>query len=108
MVNALREALDGALRRLLPKSDMAKAIAHETKRWLALCYFLDGGRLEIGNDIAKRPLRGVAVGQRNSLFAGSKTSGELAVRNLHRHPDLQGQRRPPASLHRRRHGDDRS
>jgi len=47
LVDALREALDAALRRLSPKSDMAKAIAYGTKRWLALCRFLDDGRLEI-------------------------------------------------------------
>ncbi|MDQ0838845.1 transposase [Sphingomonas faeni] len=40
LVDALREALDAALRRLLPKSDMAKAIAYGTKRWPALCRFL--------------------------------------------------------------------
>ena len=32
LVDALREALDAALRRLSPKSDMAKAIAYGTKR----------------------------------------------------------------------------
>ncbi|PTW45326.1 transposase IS66-like protein, partial [Sphingomonas faeni] len=68
-----------ALRRLSPKSDMAKAIAYGTKRWLALCRFLDDGRLEIDNNIAERALRGVAVGRRNWLFAGSKTGGERAA-----------------------------
>jgi transposase len=79
LVDALREALDAALRRLSPKSDMAKAIAYGTKRWLALCRFLDDGRLEIDNNIAERALRGVAVGRRNWLFAGSKTGGERAA-----------------------------
>ena len=50
-----------------------------TKRWLALCRFLDDGRLEIDNNIAERALRGVAVGRRNWLFAGSKTGGERAA-----------------------------
>ena len=79
LVYALREILDVALRRLSPKSDMAKAIAYGTKRRLALCRFLDGGRLEIDNNIAERALRGVAVGQRNWLFAGSKTGSERAA-----------------------------
>ena len=79
LVDALREILDAALRRLSPKSDMAKAIAYGTKRWLALCRFLDDGRLEIDNNIAERALRGVAVGRRNWLFAGSKTGGERAA-----------------------------
>jgi transposase len=79
LVDALREILDAALRQLSPKSDMAKAIAYGTKRWLALCRFLDDGRLEIDNNIAERALRGVAVGRRNWLFAGSKTGGERAA-----------------------------
>ncbi len=56
LVDALREALDAALRRLSPKSDMAKAIAYGTNRWPALCRFLDDGRLEIDNNIAERAL----------------------------------------------------
>ncbi len=79
LVDALREALDAALRRLSPKSDMAKAIAYGTKRWPALCRYIDNGPLEIDNNIAERALRGVAVGRRNRLFAGSKTGGEHAV-----------------------------
>ena len=79
LVGALREVLDAALRRLSPKSDMAKAIAYGTKRWPALCRFLDDGRLEIDNNIAERALRGIAVGRRNWLFAGSRASGERAA-----------------------------
>ncbi len=79
LVNALRDVLEAALRRLSPKSDMAKAIAYATKRWTALSRFLDDGRLEIDNNIAERALRGVAVGRRNWLFAGSKGGGERAA-----------------------------
>lgn len=79
LVDALREVLDAALRRLSPKSDMARAIAYGTKRWLALSRFLDDGRLEIDNNIAERALRGVAVGRRNWLFAGSRPGGERAA-----------------------------
>lgn len=79
LVEALREVLDTALRRLSPKSDMAKAIAYGTKRWPALSRFLDDGRLEIDNNIAERALRGVAIGRRNWLFAGSSVGGERAA-----------------------------
>lgn len=103
LVDALREVLHTALRRLSPKSDMARAIAYGTKRWPALCRFLNDGRLEIDNNIAERALRGVAIGRRNWLFAGSRAGGERAARHLHRHPDLQGQRRRPTGLYRRRY-----
>ncbi|MGN8000460.1 IS66 family transposase [Sphingomonas sp. 22176] len=79
LVEALRAVLDAALRRLSPKSDMAKAIAYGTKRWPALSRFLDDGRLEIDNNIAERALRGVAIGRRNWLFAGSRVGGERAA-----------------------------
>jgi transposase len=79
LVNALREVLDAGLRRLSPRSDMAKAITYGTKRWPALSRFLDDGRLEIDNNIAERALRGIAVGRRNWLFAGSKAGGERAA-----------------------------
>ena len=79
LVDELRAVLDAALRRLSPKSDMARAIAYGTKRWPALSRFLGDGRLEIDNNIAKRALRGVAVGRRNWLFAGSRAGGERAA-----------------------------
>ena len=79
LVDDLRDVLDAALRRLSPKSDMARAIAYGTKRWPALSRFLDDGRLEIDNNIAERALRGVAVGRRNWLFAGSRAGGERAA-----------------------------
>ena len=79
LVDGLREMLDAALRRLSPRSDMSKAIAYGTKRWPALLRFIDDGLLEIDNNIAERALRGVAVGRRNWLFAGSRAGGERAA-----------------------------
>lgn len=79
LVDDLRAVLDAALCRLSPKSDMAQTIAYGTKRWPALSRFLDDGRLEIDNNIAERALRGVVVGRRNWLFAGSRAGGERAA-----------------------------
>ena len=64
---------------LSAKSEMAKAIAYSLNRWDALIRFLDDGRLEIDNLIAERALRGVAIGRRNWLFAGSQIGGERAA-----------------------------
>ena len=79
LVETLRQALDDALRRLSPKSEMAKAISYGRKRWTALTRFLDDGRLEIDNNIAERAMRCVALGRKNWLFAGSKAGGERAA-----------------------------
>jgi transposase len=79
LIEELRLVLDNALRRLSPKCEMAKAIAYGRKRWVALTRFAVDGRLEIGNNIAERAMRCVALGRKNWIFAGSKAGGERAV-----------------------------
>lgn len=71
--------IDDALRRLSPGAEMAKACRYGIKLWPALTRFLDDGRLEIDNGVAERALRGIAVGRRNWLFAGSQAGGERAA-----------------------------
>jgi transposase len=79
LIQVLRQVLDDALRRLSPKSEMAKAIAYGRKRWTALTRFLDDGRLEVDNNIAERAIRRVALGRKNWLFADSKAGGNRAA-----------------------------
>lgn len=78
-VDALRLAMDDALRRLSPKSSMAKALVYGRKRWPALTRYLDDGRAEIDNNIAERAIRAIAIGRKNWLFAGSRAGGERAA-----------------------------
>jgi hypothetical protein len=52
---------------------------HALSRWQALGRYLDDGRLEIDNNAAERALRGVALGRKNWLFAGSDRGGERAA-----------------------------
>lgn len=79
VTEALRIALDEALLRLSPKSEVAKAIAYGRKRWTALTRFVNDGCLEIDNNIAERAMRSIAIGRKNWLFAGSKACGERAA-----------------------------
>jgi len=79
LVTALRAALDDALRKLSPKSPMAKAVRYAAKRWIAFTRFLDDGQLEMDNNIAERAIRPVAIGRKNWLFAGSQAGGERAA-----------------------------
>jgi len=79
LVTALRVVLDDALRKLAPRSPMAKAIRYGTKRWDAFTRFLDDGRLEIDNNVAERAIRPIAIGRKNWLFAGSEAGGERAA-----------------------------
>lgn len=78
-MDALRLAMDDALRRLSPKSSMAKALAYGRKRWPALSRFLDDGRAVMDNNIAERAIRAIAIGRKNWLFAGSRAGGERAA-----------------------------
>jgi len=57
----------------------AVAIRYALTRWTALTRYADAGRLEIDNNAAERSLRGVALGRKNWLFAGSDQGGHRAA-----------------------------
>jgi transposase len=65
--------------RFPPKSKMGKALTYLEGHWDALRAFMLDGHLEIDNGAAERALRGIAVGRRNWLFAGSDAGAERAV-----------------------------
>jgi transposase len=79
----LLDALEGWLRATLPKlsgrSELAAAIRYALNRWTALTRYRDDGRLEIDNNIAERAIRGIALGRKNWLFAGSHDGGQRAA-----------------------------
>ena len=49
------------------------------KRWAAFTRFLEDGRVCLTNNAAERALRGIALGRRAWLFAGSDRGGERAA-----------------------------
>ncbi|MBA2430784.1 MAG: IS66 family transposase [Chthoniobacterales bacterium] len=58
---------------------VAKAIAYMAEkdgRWDAFTRFLDDGRICLTNNCAERALRGIALGRKAWLFAGSQRGGE--------------------------------
>jgi transposase len=65
--------------RLSRQADIAKAIDYMLKRWPALTRFLYDGRICPSNNAAERALRGIALGRRAWLFAGSDRGGERAA-----------------------------
>jgi transposase len=65
--------------RLSRHNDVAKAIDYMLKRWASFIRFFDDGKICLSNNAAERALRGVAVGRRNWLFAGSDRGGERAA-----------------------------
>ncbi|WP_308351981.1 IS66 family transposase, partial [Serratia marcescens] len=60
-------------------AEMAKAFAYLLKQWNALTLYCEKGWAEIDNNIAENALRGVALGRKNWLFAGSDAGGERAA-----------------------------
>jgi len=65
--------------KLSAKSDLAEAFRYTIKRRSALSRFLTDARLEIDNNIAENAMRGIALGRKNYLFAGSDAGGERAA-----------------------------
>lgn len=55
---------------------VAKAIDYMLGRWPAFTRFLEDGRICLTNNAAERALRGVALGRKAWLFAGSDRGGE--------------------------------
>ena len=75
LLDAFRQWLDATAPKLSRRSDLAIGIRYALARWPALTRYADDGRLEIDNNAAERSLRGVAIGRKNWLFAGSDQGG---------------------------------
>jgi transposase len=58
---------------------VAKAMDYMLKRWEAFTRFLGDGRICLTNNAAERALRGIALGRRSWLFAGSDRGGDRAA-----------------------------
>jgi transposase len=65
--------------RLSRHAETARAIDYMLTRWPAFTRFLDDGRICLTNNAAERALRGIALGRRAWLFAGSDRGGERAA-----------------------------
>jgi transposase len=60
-------------------SDVGKAMDYMLKRWDTFTGFLADGRICLTNNAAERALRGIALGRKSWLFAGSDRGGERAA-----------------------------
>ena len=60
-------------------NDLARAMDYMLKRWAAFTRFLDDGRICLSNNAAERALRGIALGRKSWLFAGSDRGGARAA-----------------------------
>ena len=60
-------------------TDTVKAIGYMLKRWPVFARFLDDGRICLSKNAAERALRGIALGRKSWLFAGSDRGGQRAA-----------------------------
>jgi len=82
MVEDLNDWLRTERARMSKHNPVAKAINYmfeEDGRWDAFTRFLDDGRICLTNNAAERALRGIALGRKAWLFAGSPRGGERAA-----------------------------
>ena len=76
---SLETWMRAARSKLSRHADVAKAMDYMLKRWVAFRGFVDDGRICMTNNAAERSLRGVAIGRKAWLFAGSDRGGERAA-----------------------------
>ena len=82
MVNDLHGWLRAERARMSKHNPVAKAINYmfeDDGRWEAFTCFLDDGRICLTNNAAERALRGIALGRKAWLFAGSPRGGDRAA-----------------------------
>jgi transposase len=65
--------------RLSRGNEVAKAMDYMLRRWPAFTRFLHDGRVCLTNNAAERALRGIALGRKSWLFAGSDRGGRRAA-----------------------------
>ena len=75
--------LDAWMREQRPKlsrgTDLTQAMDYMLKRWSSFSRFLDDRRVCLSNNAAERALRGIALGRKSWLFAGSDRGGQRAA-----------------------------
>jgi transposase len=79
LVNELIEWMKHERTKLSSHNAVTKAMNYLLKRIEAFTCFLEDGRICISNNAAERALRGIALGRKAWLFAGSDRGGERAA-----------------------------
>jgi transposase len=79
LVNDLIEWMKRERAKLSRHNEVAKAMDYMLKRIDVFTRFLEDGRICLSNNAAERELRGIALGRKSWLFAGSDRGGERAA-----------------------------
>jgi transposase len=79
LVNDLIDWMKRERAKLSHHNEVAKAMDYMLKRTDVFTRFLEDGRICMSNNAAERQLRGIALGRKSWLFAGSDRGGERAA-----------------------------
>ena len=79
LVNDLIDWMKRERAKLSRHNEVAKAFDYMLKRIDVFTRFLEDGRICLSNNAAERELRGIALGRKSWLFAGSDRGGERAA-----------------------------
>jgi transposase len=79
VLRELEARLDVWAASALPRSAFGEAVAYTRNQWPKLLRYLEDGRLDIDTNGIERTIRGVAVGRKNYLFAGSYEGARRAA-----------------------------
>ena len=79
LVAGLEDWMRAERAKLSRHAAVAKAIDYMLTRWGAFTRFLHDGRICLTNNAAERALRGLALGRKSWLFAGSERGAERAA-----------------------------
>ena len=73
---ALKARLTEMAGQLFSQSKLVEAINYTLNHWVGLTLFLSDGRIEVDSNTVERSMRPIALGRKNSLFAGSEGGAE--------------------------------
>lgn len=76
MVADFKTWLEQARAQVSAKSPTGEALKYIAKYWGGLVLFLTDGRVEMDNNTVERTIRPIAIGRKNSLFAGHEAGAQ--------------------------------
>jgi len=79
VLDTIATQLDAWQADALPKSPLGQAVSYAKAQWPTLVRYLEDGAIAIDNNAVERSIRGVAVGRKNWLFAGSHEGAQRAA-----------------------------
>jgi transposase len=79
ILDKIRQWLDKQIPRVLPKSDLGKAIRYTDNLWGKLTLYITDGDIPIDNNPAENAIRPFVVGRKNWLHSGSPKGAKASA-----------------------------